>query len=107
MMLTGVAPAFSVTCPIVCGFTGSLNWIVTRPLIGTCVTPFPGVTAVTHGAVVLGAKPEVNEEEVPQPRLFPPRSVRLPQPAIILYGRPVANSAAGARNVFRPSELCE
>ena len=62
MMLTGVPPAFTVTCPMVCGFTGSLNWIVTRPLIGTCVTPFPGLTAVTCGAVVLVANPEVNDE---------------------------------------------
>src|SRR5580658_1608544 len=50
---TAVPLAFSATCPIVCGFTGSLNWIVTRPLIGTCVTPVAGLTLVTCGAAVL------------------------------------------------------
>src|SRR5688500_10136138 len=58
---TGVLPALNVTCPIVCGFTGSLNWIVTRALIGTCVTALPGLTAVTCGAAVLALNPVVNE----------------------------------------------
>ena len=95
---------------MVCGFTGSSNWTVTRALIGTCINPSPGLTAVTCGPAVLTVKPVVKENPYPQHQetRLPTRSSIVPDVFTKTWWvRPVASGAFGAKYIVSPSELWE